>query len=86
MKDLAWCTEMQRILRAYRSMSHVTTAFTLHKLMFDRDPRTKLPEMAQEPHPDDQIVRENDKATKSNMKSYADTKARAKYSYGSARQ
>ena len=66
------------MLRAYRSTPHVTTAFTPHRLMFGQDPRTKLPEAVQEPHPDDQIVRENDRAAKRNIKSYADTKARAK--------
>ncbi|KAI0214224.1 hypothetical protein LSAT2_000679, partial [Lamellibrachia satsuma] len=49
-----------------------------HRLMFGRDPRTKLPEAVPELHPDDQVVRENDRAAKGNIKSYADTKARAK--------
>ena len=77
---VAWRTEMQRMLRAYRSTPHVTTAFTPHRLMFGRDPRTKLPEAVKEPHPDDRVVRENNRAAKGHMKSYADTKARAKAS------
>ena len=36
----------------------------------------KLPEVIQGPHPVDQVVRENDRAAKDNMKAYADTKAR----------
>ena len=40
----------------------------------------KLPEVIQGPHPVDQVVRENDRAAKDNMKAYADTKARAKAS------
>jgi len=77
---LACCTEMQRMLQAYRSMPHVTTAFTPHTLTFGRDPRTKLPEAVQELYPDDQVVRDNDRAAKGNVKSYTDTKAKAKAS------
>ena len=68
------------MLRAYCSTPHVMTAFTQQRLVFGRDPRTKLPEVVQGPHPDDQVVRGNDRAAKSNMKAYAETKARAKAS------
>ena len=77
---LAWRTEMQRMLRAYRSTPHVMTAFTQQRLVFGRDPRTNFPEVVQGPHPDDQVVRENDRAAKGNMKAYANTKARTKAS------
>ena len=41
-------TEMQRMLRAYRSKPHVTTAFSPHRLMA-RDSRSNLPEVVQGP-------------------------------------
>ena len=68
---LAWHTEMERMLRAYRSAPHVTTAFTPHRLMFGRDPRTTLPEVEQGPHSDAKVVRANDRAAKGNTKAYA---------------
>ena len=68
------------MLRAYRTTPHVTTTFTPHRLMFGRDPRTKLPDTVQEPHTDEQVVRKNDRAAKGYMKSYANTKARTKAS------
>ena len=77
---LAWRIDMQRMLRGYRTKPHVTTAFTPHRIMFGRDPRAKLPEAVQEPNPDDQVVRVNDRAAKGNMTFSADTTEMAKAS------
>ena len=46
---------------------HVTTEFTPHRLMFARDPQTKLPEVRQHVSVDDEVVRENDAAAKRKM-------------------
>ena len=73
-----WRREMRKFLRAYRCTPHVTTQFTPHRLMFSRDPQTKLPEVRQHMSADDEVVRGNDAAAKMNMKSRADKRTRAK--------
>ena len=74
----SWIREMRKFLRAYRCTPHVTTEFTPHRLMFSRDPQTKLPEVRQHMSADDEVVRGNDAAAKLKMKSRADKRTRAK--------
>ena len=74
----SWRREMRKFLRAYRCTPHVTTEFTPHRLMFARDPQTKLPEVRQHVSVDDKVVRENDAAANRKMKSRADKRTRAK--------
>ena len=74
----SWRREMRKFLRAYRCTPHVTTEFTPHRLMFSRDPQTKLPEVRQHVSADDEVVRGNDAAAKLKMKSRADKRTRAK--------
>ena len=73
-KGEPWRPELLRVLRSYRCTPHVTTGFTPHRLMFGRDPRTKLPQLTEHVHPDDREVRARDKA---GMKAYADGKSKA---------
>ena len=69
---------MLKFLRVYRCTPHVMTEFTPHRLMFSRDPQTKLPEVRQHVSADDEVVRGNDAAAKLKMKSRADKRTRAK--------
>ena len=46
-KGQPWRPELQRVLRAYRCTPHTTTNFTPHRLMYGRDPRTKLPQLTE---------------------------------------
>ena len=72
---------MNQLLRVYRSTSHVTTTFTPHRLLFGRNPGTKIPEVVQQPkHLDDEAVRAADSKPKERMKEYADNRTNAKYS------
>ena len=68
----SWRREMRKFLRAYRCTPRVTTEFTPHRLLFARDPQTKLPEVRQHVSVDDKVVRENDADAKRKMKSRAD--------------
>ena len=70
----AWKKEMRQFLRAYRCTPYVTTEFTPHRLLFARDPRTKLPEFKQHRSIDEKVVRRNDAAAKLRMKTRADKK------------
>ena len=79
-KGIPWRAELKRFLRAYRSTPHVSTEFTPHRLMFGRDPRTKLPDASFTTPVDDGVVRNNDSVAKSRMKSYSDLRCRAKTS------
>ena len=74
----SWRREMRKFLCAYRCTPHVTTEFTPHRLMFARDPQTKLPEVRQHVSVDDKVVRENDAAVKWKLKSHADKRTGAR--------
>ena len=70
---------MNQLLRVYRSTPHVTTTFTPHRLLFGRNPGTKIPEVVTQPkHLDDKPVRVADSKAKGKMKEYADERANAK--------
>ena len=74
-----WRSALVEFLRVYRTTPHSTTLFTPYRLLFGRDPRTKLPEVtdAQEKHVDDDIVRSRGQEMKQKMKEYADAKQHA---------
>ena len=74
-----WRSALVEFLRVYRTTPHSTTSFTPYRLLFGRDPRTKLPEVTdtQEKHVDDNIVRSRDQEMKQKMKEYADAKRHA---------
>ena len=74
-----WWSALVEFLRVYRTTPHSTTLFTPYRLLFGRDPRTKLPEVTdtQEKHIDDDIVRLRDQEMKQKMKEYADAKRHA---------
>ena len=64
----------------YRTTPHSTTLFTPHRLLFGRDPRTKLPQTkVYEKHPDDEAVRARDNEQKQRMKDYADARRVVKH-------
>ena len=67
-KGQSWRPELQRVLRAYRCTPHTTTNLTPHHLIYGRDPRTKLPQLTEHLHPDDEEVRARDRSAKASMK------------------
>lgn len=75
-----WKKALTEFLRVYRSTPHSTTLFSPYRLMFGRDPKTKLPEICDQSgkHPDDETVRSRDDEQKQRMKEYADAKRHAK--------
>jgi transposase InsO family protein len=74
-----WKKNLQEFLRMYRCTPHATTQFTPYRLMFGRDPRTKLPEPTRSSqHMDDEAIRSRDTFAKAKMKSYADKRHHAK--------
>ena len=78
----AWRKEMRQFLRAYRCTPHVTTAFTPHRLLFARDPRTKLPEVKRHHSAEEKIVRQNDAVAKLRMKAQAEKRVRVESTIG----
>ena len=74
----SWQQELHKFLRIYRCTPHSTTRFTPYRLMFGREPRTKLPEISSPiTDPVDQMVRSRDERAKRIMKSAADTRNHA---------
>lgn len=74
-----WKYALTDFLRVYRMTPHSTTLFTPYRLLFGRDPKTKLPESdTNEKHPDDAAVRARDCEKKERMKEYADARRHAK--------
>ena len=67
-----WKTEMYKFLRNYRATPHVTTGVPPAVLLFNRNIRTLLPEIAK-PQDDDEL-RIRDEMMKSKQKMYADRK------------
>ena len=70
-----------KILRMYRTTPHSTTLFTPCRLLFGRNPTTKLPQTSstQEKHRDDDIVQTRDSEQKQHMKDYTDARRVVKY-------
>ena len=76
-----WKQCLTEFLRMYRTTPHSTTQFTPYRLLFERDPRTKLPQIdANVKHKDDDVIRERDGEKKQAMKEYADSRRHAKSS------
>ena len=73
----SWIYAMHQFLRAYRCTPHTTTGFTPYRLLFGRDPRTKMPDAESFTHPDDRNVRKRDAEAKDIMKRYADKRLHA---------
>ena len=76
-----WKKALVEFLRMYRTTPHSTTLFTPYRLLFGRDPKTKLPQNSstQEKHPDDDIVRARDSEQKQRMKDYTDARRVVKH-------
>ncbi|XP_033749316.1 uncharacterized protein K02A2.6-like [Pecten maximus] len=72
--------EMFRFLRQYRATPHRTTGYTPHRLMFNREPKTKLPVPQSNVcmSSTDQQVRERDSQEKYKMKYQADIRNQAR--------
>ena len=67
-----WKQEMFSFLRQYRATPHPSTGFAPHRLMFDEEPRTKLPQLDGKAHTLDPLVRDRDTLAKNKQKYYAD--------------
>ena len=80
-----WRQELTTFLRNYRSTPYTSTLFTPFKLMFDRDPKTKVPDPADpkhhtvfpEKHSDNTQLQRQDGEAKRKMKEYKDTRNHA---------
>ena len=71
-----WKQEMCQFIRQYRSTPHTSTGFTPYRLMFQREPKTKYPQIS-EPAAElkiDELVRQNDGKAKSTAKNDTDVK------------
>ncbi|KAK3084740.1 hypothetical protein FSP39_018188 [Pinctada imbricata] len=76
----SWKQEMFRFLRQYRATPHTSTAFTPHRLLFGREPSTKLPKVQRKNTQNSEItekVRQNDEQSKAKMKNAADKRNHA---------
>ncbi|KAK3095200.1 hypothetical protein FSP39_011413 [Pinctada imbricata] len=76
----SWKQEMFRFLRQYRATTHTSTAFTPHRLLFGREPSTKLPKVQRKNTQNSEItekVRQNDEQSKAKMKNAADKRNHA---------
>ncbi|XP_052780716.1 uncharacterized protein K02A2.6-like [Mya arenaria] len=75
-----WKQELFRFLRQYRVTPHTSTGFTPFRLLFQREPSTRLPDIAK-PEQDvrlDELARRNDEKSKSHSKEYEDRRIRAR--------
>ena len=73
-----WKHELQTYLAKYRSLPHATTGVAPAKLLFNRDIRTKLPQLSEYIH--NQELRDRDHEQKGLSKFYADASRSAKSS------
>ncbi|KAK3105801.1 hypothetical protein FSP39_006028 [Pinctada imbricata] len=72
---VSWKQEMNRFLRQYRFTPHTSTGYSPYKLLFARDPKTKLPQVASDRRGNlyfDENVRTNDSESKRKMKENTD--------------
>ena len=74
-----WKSEIYSFLLNYRATPHSTTEKAPAELLFNRQIRTKLPQIINET--EDIEIREKDKKEKEKMKDYSDKKRHAKPSY-----
>ena len=72
-------TEMRKFLTAYRTTPHSSTGVTPAKLLFNREIRTKIPELENSRYSDSE-ARDKDAEMKQKRTDYADEKRRARES------
>ena len=74
-----WKQEMYKFLRQYRATPHPSTGQTPYRLLFNREPRTKLPQTSENAVDValDEMVRTRDSEAKRIMKYYGDQRNRA---------
>ena len=77
-----WKQEMYQFLRQYRSTPHVSTGFTPYRLMFQREPKTKMPQVFEQTAEKkiEERVRQNDEKAKFQANQYGDSRNNAKES------
>ena len=75
----SWKQELHKFLRQYRATPHPSTKYSPYRLLFGREPRTKLPQKSDVKSKKHVEVRaaKNDAHAKSMMKQYADQRNRA---------
>ena len=74
-----WKQELQKFLRAYRSMRHCTTGKSPNEILFNRSNlRSRLPEIKISHPESDAEMRQQDQQRKQQMKSYADDRRNSK--------
>lgn len=78
-----WKQEMQKFLRQYRNTPHSATKFTPFRLLFGRDPKTKLPDVKKNYTTKEPTVlqqaKHNDRLAKTKAKQYADRRNNAEH-------
>ena len=78
-----WKQEMYQFLRQYRATPHTSTKFSPHRLLFGREPGTKLPCVKTQDTHDDRAIhmaaRENDKQAKQCQQTNADRRNKAEH-------
>ncbi|XP_020911868.1 uncharacterized protein K02A2.6 [Exaiptasia diaphana] len=77
-----WKQELQKFLRQYRNTPHTATKFTPFRLLFGRDPKTKLPEIDIKKQEESVVTKQaklNDQTAKDKAKRYADSRNKAQY-------
>ncbi|PFX26610.1 Uncharacterized protein K02A2.6 [Stylophora pistillata] len=72
-------TEMRKFLTAYRTTPHTSTGVTPAKLLFNREIRSKIPELGNSRYSDSE-ARDKDAEMKQERTDYADSKRRAQES------
>jgi len=80
LQGFKWQVELFKFLRMYRCTPHTTTQFTPYRLMFGREPRTKLPQIPPMPSKDENMIPKRDEQAKQAMKVYKDKRAHAEKS------
>ena len=78
-EGLKWKPQLIKFLHNYRTTPHSTTLFSPFFLLFGREPRTKLPNLTTQPHPQDQLARSQDEQAKQRIKRHADMKEMVKH-------
>ena len=75
----SWKKELHKFLRQYRATPHPSTKYSPYRLLFGREPRTKLPQKSDVKSKTHVEVRaaKNDAHAKLKMKQYADQRNRA---------
>lgn len=75
-----WKQELYKFLRQYRATPHAATGYTPFRLLFQREPSTRLPEIPTNDRDakTDEIARRNDEVSKSRSKAYEDKRMNAK--------